>query len=63
MAFKTLIPDLEVHASTQMGLNNYSSFNWAYENNIKRVVFPREADIEQIKKHPKIFKMTTLTWI
>ena len=32
---KTLIPDLEVHASTQMGLNNYSSFKWAYENNIK----------------------------
>lgn len=47
---KTLIPDLEVHASTQMGLNNYSSFKWAYENNIKRVVFPREANIEQIKK-------------
>ena len=26
---KTFIPDLEVHASTQMGLNNYSSIKWA----------------------------------
>ena len=32
---KTLIPDLEVHASTQMGLNNYSSIKWASKNNIK----------------------------
>ena len=47
---KTFIPDLEVHASTQMGLNNYSSIKWAYKNNIKRVVLPREVNIENIKK-------------
>ncbi|MBQ2831722.1 U32 family peptidase [Methanobrevibacter sp.] len=46
---KTFIPELEVHASTQMGLNNYSSFKWASKNNIKRVVLPREVSIEQIK--------------
>ena len=47
---KTFIPDLEVHASTQMGLNNYSSFKWASNNNIKRVVLPREVNINQIKE-------------
>ena len=47
---KTFIPDLEVHASTQMGLNNYSSIKWANKNNIKRVVLPREVNINQIKQ-------------
>ena len=47
---KTFIPDLEVHASTQMGLNNYSSIKWANKNNIKRVVLPREVNIKQIKQ-------------
>ncbi len=47
---KTFIPDLEVHASTQMGLNNYASIKWASKNNIKRVVLPREVTIEQIKE-------------
>ena len=47
---KTFIPDLEVHASTQMGLNNYPSIKWASEHNIKRVVLPREVNIEEIKR-------------
>ncbi|WP_458402999.1 U32 family peptidase [Methanobrevibacter sp.] len=47
---KTFIPDLEVHASTQMGLNNYSSIRWASRNNIKRVVLPREVSIDQIRQ-------------
>ena len=47
---KTFIPDLEVHASTQMGLNNYSSIKWAAKNNIKRVVLPREVTIDEIKR-------------
>ena len=47
---KTLIPDLEVHASTQMALSNYTAIKWAYENNIKRIVLPREKSIGDIKK-------------
>ncbi len=47
---KTLIPDLEVHGSTQMALSNYSSIKWANKNNIKRVVLPREMDVEKIAK-------------
>ena len=54
---KTFIPDLEVHASTQMGLNNYPSFKWASKNNIKRVVLPREVTIEEIKRtHERLEK-------
>ena len=54
---KTFIPDLEVHASTQMGLNNYSSIKWASKNNIKRVVLPREVNITQIREtHDKLKK-------
>ena len=45
---KKLIPDLEVHASTQMALSNYSAIKWAYDNNIKRIVLPREKSIEEI---------------
>lgn len=47
---KTFIPDLEVHASTQMGINNYSSIKWASKNNIKRIVLPREVSIDQIRQ-------------
>lgn len=47
---KNLIPELEVHASTQMALNNYSSVKWASKNNISRVVLPREINIGQIKE-------------
>ncbi len=47
---KKLIPDLEVHASTQMALSNYSAMKWAYENNIKRIVLPREKSVEEIGK-------------
>ena len=47
---KKLIPDLEVHASTQMALSNYSAIKWAYDNNIKRIVLPREKSIEKIRQ-------------
>lgn len=50
---KNLIPDLEIHASTQMALNNYSSVKWASENGISRVVLPREINVDQIKEMKK----------
>ena len=54
---KNLIPDLEVHASTQMALSNYSAMKWACKNNIKRIVLPREKNIEEIRKiHDKLEK-------
>ncbi|MDL2247092.1 U32 family peptidase, partial [Methanobrevibacter sp. OttesenSCG-928-K11] len=45
---KELFPNLKIHASTQMTLNNYNSVLWAYENGISRVIFPREVNIHEI---------------
>ncbi|WP_409199826.1 DUF3656 domain-containing protein [Methanobrevibacter sp. DSM 116169] len=45
---KSLFPDLKVHASTQMTLNNYECVLWAYKNGISRVIFPRELSVEEI---------------
>lgn len=53
---KSLIPDLEIHASTQMALNNYSSVKWASKNNISRVVLPREINLQQISQIKKQLK-------
>ncbi|MDO5849792.1 MAG: U32 family peptidase [Methanobacteriaceae archaeon] len=45
---KNLIPDLEVHASTQMTLSDYNCVLWAVENGISRIVFPREISVDKI---------------
>ena len=45
---KNLIPGLEVHASTQMTLSDYDCILWAVENNISRIVFPREISVDKI---------------
>ena len=47
---KNLIPELEVHASTQMTLSDYNCVLWAVENGIDRIVFPRELSIDKISK-------------
>ena len=45
---KNLIPRLEVHASTQMTLSDYDCILWAVENNVSRIVFPREISVDKI---------------
>ncbi|MCQ2976878.1 MAG: DUF3656 domain-containing protein [archaeon] len=47
---KNLIPNLEVHASTQMTLSDYNCVLWAAENGIDRIVFPREITVDKIKE-------------
>lgn len=42
------IPDMEVHASTQMTLRDYESLKWAYDEGIKRVILPREMSVDEI---------------
>ena len=34
------IPDLPVHASTQMNIHNIEGIDWAYRHGIKRIVLP-----------------------
>lgn len=51
------IPDMEVHSSTQMTLRDYNSILWAKDEGIKRVILPREMDINEIKYiHDKLEK-------
>jgi len=45
---KILMPDFEVHASTQMTLSDYNGLLWAKDNGISRVVLPREIDVCKI---------------
>ena len=57
---KNLIPDLEVHASTQMTLSDYDCILWAVENGISRIVFPREINVEKIKEISKKLKESAM---
>ena len=43
------IPEMEVHSSTQMTLRDYNSVLWAKDEGIKRVILPREMEIDEIK--------------
>lgn len=44
------IPEMEVHSSTQMTLRDYNSVLWAHDEGIKRVILPREMEIDEIKR-------------
>ena len=44
------IPNLKIHASTQMNIHNIEGIRWASEHNIKRVVLPRETELNELKE-------------
>ena len=46
---KKILPDAEVHISTQAGIVNYASANAFYEMGAKRVVLARELALDDIK--------------
>lgn len=46
---KKILPEAEVHISTQAGIVNYASANAFYEMGAKRVVLARELSLEDIK--------------
>lgn len=47
---KQLVPDLDLHCSTQMTIHNPQGVNWAVDNGFKRVVLAREMSLEDIEK-------------
>ena len=47
---KEKLPDLELHASTQMGIHNTEGVNFAKKLGIKRAVLARECSSDDIKK-------------
>jgi len=48
-----LIPDLTLHASTQMTLHHLDGVKWAEEMGFKRVVLSRELSLEEIREISK----------
>lgn len=47
---KKYLPDLEVHASTQLNIANLASIDWAIENGFQRAVIAREKDYRFLEK-------------
>ena len=43
------LPDLKIHASTQMNIENQSKIDFLESKNVKRVILPREMTIEEIE--------------
>lgn len=50
MMIKELLPDFEVHCSTQMAIHNTDGANLLYELGIKRVVLARELTLHEVNE-------------
>ncbi len=46
---RALVPELELHASTQMTIHNKDGVLWAARNGFRRVVLARELSLDEIK--------------
>ena len=49
MAARRIVPNLEIHISTQAGVTNYLAANALYELGAKRVVLAREMDLQAVR--------------
>jgi putative protease len=47
---KEVLPDMEIHISTQANNTNYGTFNFWYKQGAKRVVTARELSLEEIRE-------------
>ena len=60
---KNIIPEMEIHLSTQANTTNYAAVNFWYEQGVRRIILARELSLEEIrgiiKKSPPDMKMET----
>lgn len=60
---KNIIPEMEVHLSTQANTTNYVAVNFWYEQGVGRIILARELSLEEIKeiikKSPPDMKIET----
>ena len=60
---KDIIPEMEVHLSTQANTTNYAAVNFWYEQGVKRIILARELSLKEIeeiiKKSPPDIKIET----
>lgn len=47
---KNVIPEMEVHLSTQASTTNYAAVNFWYEQGVRRIILARELSLEEIKE-------------
>lgn len=50
MSARQIVPNMEIHISTQAGVTNYQAANALYELGARRVVLARELDLEAIRE-------------
>jgi putative protease len=50
---RQIVPDLELHASTQMTIHNSEGATWATQQGLKRVVLAREVSLREIEDMAK----------
>jgi len=60
---KNIIPEMEIHLSTQANTTNYAAVNFWYEQGVRRIILARELSLEEIKeiiiKSPPDMKIET----
>lgn len=54
---KEVLPDIDIHISTQANNTNYMTYNFWWNQGAKRVVSARELSLEEIKEIESIFLM------
>jgi len=47
---KEILPEIEIHLSTQANTTNYASVNFWYQQGVKRIILARELSLEEIKE-------------
>ncbi|MBQ9234597.1 MAG: U32 family peptidase, partial [Lachnospiraceae bacterium] len=47
---KEILPDIDIHISTQANNTNYMTYNFWYQQGVKRVVAARELSLSELKK-------------
>ncbi|MCK5767344.1 MAG: U32 family peptidase, partial [Candidatus Atribacteria bacterium] len=47
---KEILPEMEIHLSTQANTTNYASVNFWYQQGVKRIILARELSLEEIKE-------------
>ena len=60
---KNIIPEMDIHLSTQVNTTNYAAINFWYEQGVRRIILARELSLEEIKeiikKSPPDMKIET----
>ncbi|MCF0136256.1 MAG: U32 family peptidase, partial [Lachnospiraceae bacterium] len=47
---RAIVPDMEIHLSTQASATNYATFNFWHQMGVKRVVAAREVSLRELKE-------------